>query len=222
MDEAKWALPFLTVLAPSQRYHQEREMSHKKLTDWAGQMISQVRRWLPDRAADTSICPPATVARRMTITDRRAALLHWVFTLGIWLKGFDGVLEIVGGGLLFVTSPSTLSRFVVALTQHELIEDPHDWLATGLRQTAAQLSVSTQLFSGLYLVVHGLLKLLMVVGLWREYRWAYPLAIGALSLFIAYQTYRLSYQPSLGLLLLTLFDIVIVGLTWREYRQHTT
>jgi DDE superfamily endonuclease len=45
-----WALPFLTVLAPSERYHQEREMAHKKLTDWARQMISQVRRWLPDRA----------------------------------------------------------------------------------------------------------------------------------------------------------------------------
>jgi hypothetical protein len=45
-----WALPFLTVLAPSERYHQEREMQHKKLTDWARQMIAQVRRWLPDRA----------------------------------------------------------------------------------------------------------------------------------------------------------------------------
>ncbi len=45
-----WALPFLTVLAPSERYHQEREMAHKKLTDWARQMITQVRRWLPERA----------------------------------------------------------------------------------------------------------------------------------------------------------------------------
>jgi hypothetical protein len=45
-----WALPFLTVLAPSERYHQEREIAHKKLTDWARQMITQVRRWLPDRA----------------------------------------------------------------------------------------------------------------------------------------------------------------------------
>ncbi len=44
-----WALPFLTVLAPSQRYHQQRGMPHKKLTDWARQMIVQVRRWLPDR-----------------------------------------------------------------------------------------------------------------------------------------------------------------------------
>jgi hypothetical protein len=45
-----WALPFLTVLAPSERYHQERKMRHKKLTDWARQMIAQVRRWLPERA----------------------------------------------------------------------------------------------------------------------------------------------------------------------------
>src|SRR6266516_7462830 len=45
-----WALPFLTVLAPSERYHQEREMAHKTLTDWARQMMTQVRRWLPDRA----------------------------------------------------------------------------------------------------------------------------------------------------------------------------
>jgi len=44
-----WALPFLTVLAPSEHYHQEREMPHKKLTDWARQMICQVRRWLPGR-----------------------------------------------------------------------------------------------------------------------------------------------------------------------------
>jgi hypothetical protein len=44
-----WALPFLTVLAPSERYHQERKMVHKTLTDHARQMIAQVRRWLPNR-----------------------------------------------------------------------------------------------------------------------------------------------------------------------------
>jgi hypothetical protein len=44
-----WALPFLTVLAPSERYHEDRGVQHKKVTDWARQMIRQVRRWLPDR-----------------------------------------------------------------------------------------------------------------------------------------------------------------------------
>src|SRR5215207_235959 len=44
-----WALPFLTVLAPSERYHQNRKMTHKTLSDHARQMITQVRRWLPNR-----------------------------------------------------------------------------------------------------------------------------------------------------------------------------
>jgi hypothetical protein len=44
-----WALPFLSVLAPSERYHAQRGLRHKTLSDWAGQMIGQVRRWLPER-----------------------------------------------------------------------------------------------------------------------------------------------------------------------------
>lgn len=45
-----WALPFLTVLAPSERYYAGRKRPHKKLTDWARQMVLQLRRWLPQRA----------------------------------------------------------------------------------------------------------------------------------------------------------------------------
>ena len=44
-----WALPVLTALAPSERYCQELGRTHKKLTDWARQMIVQLRRWLPNR-----------------------------------------------------------------------------------------------------------------------------------------------------------------------------
>lgn len=44
-----WALPFLTVLAPSERYNEQRGKRHKKLTDWARQMILQLKRWLPER-----------------------------------------------------------------------------------------------------------------------------------------------------------------------------
>jgi hypothetical protein len=44
-----WALPFLTVLCPSERYNQIRGNRHKKLTDYARQLILQVRRWLPAR-----------------------------------------------------------------------------------------------------------------------------------------------------------------------------
>ena len=45
----RWALPFLTILAPSERYNAAHSRRHKKLTDWARQAILQVRRWLPKR-----------------------------------------------------------------------------------------------------------------------------------------------------------------------------
>ncbi len=44
-----WALPFLTVLAPSERYYHARGAAHKSLVRWAQQMLKQVRRWLPER-----------------------------------------------------------------------------------------------------------------------------------------------------------------------------
>jgi len=46
-----WALPFLSVLAPSERYATERgkKKRHKKITDWARQMLLLVRRWWPER-----------------------------------------------------------------------------------------------------------------------------------------------------------------------------
>jgi DDE superfamily endonuclease len=44
-----WALPFLTCLAPSERYAQKRQKQHKPVLDWARQMIFQTQRWLPQR-----------------------------------------------------------------------------------------------------------------------------------------------------------------------------
>ena len=44
-----WALPFLTALAPSERYYAGKARRHKKLTDWAYQLLLQTRRWLPKR-----------------------------------------------------------------------------------------------------------------------------------------------------------------------------
>src|ERR1700685_4749232 len=45
----RWALPFLTVLAPSARWSEAQGRQHKALTDWARQAILQTQRWLPDR-----------------------------------------------------------------------------------------------------------------------------------------------------------------------------
>ena len=152
---------------------------------------------------------------------RREATLYRLFEIGIWGKGIDGVLEIVGGALLLVVSPTLLNQWVIVLTQHELVEDPHDLIATLARRSVVQLSANTQLFASFYLLLHGLVKVGLMVGLLRGKRWAYPAAIAFLGLFIAYQCYQLSNHYSSGLLVLTLFDAAIVALTWHEYRLRS-
>lgn len=47
--EAIWALPFLTVLSPSERYHAARGRQHQKLPERAKQIIRLLTRWVSDR-----------------------------------------------------------------------------------------------------------------------------------------------------------------------------
>src|ERR687893_1155316 len=72
-----WGLPFLTVLAPSERYSAARGQRHKKLTDWGRQALLQVARWLPDRrvvaVADSSFSAIALLrdlAPHLTVVTR--------------------------------------------------------------------------------------------------------------------------------------------------------
>jgi len=62
-----WALPFLTILAPSERHDRAAGRRHKKLTDWARQALLLLRRWLPRRAlvivADSGYAAIALLAR---------------------------------------------------------------------------------------------------------------------------------------------------------------
>jgi uncharacterized membrane protein len=80
-------------------------------------------------------------------------------------------------------------------------------------------SVGTRAFVALYLLAHGVVKVALVTALFRRRRWAYPALILSLALFILYQAYRVVRHLSLGLALLTIFDVVIVWLVWRAYRR---
>jgi uncharacterized membrane protein len=59
-----------------------------------------------------------------------------------------------------------------------------------------------------------------VAALLRDKIWAYPLMIAFLIVFIVYQVYRMTFAFSIGLLGLTVFDVVVVWLTYREYGKQ--
>jgi uncharacterized membrane protein len=145
--------------------------------------------------------------------------LDTTFKIGLVLKGLDGVLEVAGGILLLFLSPSAIEHVVRVLTAHELSEDPHDLIARYLLHTTAHLSHGTTLFGAIYLLSHGIAKIVLVALVLRDKLWAYPWLIGLLLAFIAYQLYRITLVHfSIGLTLLTIFDAFLVWLTWREYR----
>ena len=146
--------------------------------------------------------------------------LDRAFEVGIIAKGLNGAAELVGGLLLLFVTPDRLHGLVRALTQGELSEDPHDLIATYLLHTANGLTGSAVLFGAIYLLAHGLVKVVLVTALLLNKLWAYPWMIVVLLAFIGYQLYRIILSPGVGLIALTAFDAVILVLTWREYGQQ--
>jgi uncharacterized membrane protein len=144
--------------------------------------------------------------------------IRQIFDVSILLKGAHALVECAGGLLLLVVSTQAIARLVGRLTQEELIEDPHDLIATHLLGWAQNFSVGTKTFYAVYLLAHGAVKLFLVVGLLRGRLWAYPASLAALGLFIVYQLYRYSHTGSVGLIALTVFDAFVMLLIWHEYR----
>jgi uncharacterized membrane protein len=99
------------------------------------------------------------------------------------------------------------------------VEDPNDFLATHLQNFTSTISPQTQTFAALYLLSHGVIKAVLVVGLLRNKLWAYPASLAVLALFVAYQVIKFLSSHSIALALLTLFDLVVMWLIWHEYRR---
>lgn len=152
---------------------------------------------------------------RKPVMDERRIRLVYVWSLV--LKGVDALAETVGGLILYFVSTDMILSLVRTLTLHELTQDPNDVIANWLMHMAAGLSIGTKSFYALYLVSHGAIKLVMVAGLLADRRWAYPLALAGMGAFIVYQLYRFSFTHAPALIVLTVFDLIVIGLVWHEW-----
>lgn len=144
--------------------------------------------------------------------------LHLVFEISLIVKAIFALLEVAGGILAYFVTQQFLLRIVLALTSHEIAEDPNDFVATLLLRSVRDFSVSSQHFASLYLLSHGAIKLVLIAGLMRGILRIYPVAIAVFAGFIVYQLYRFTHTHSIWLLILTLLDMVVIWLTWHEYR----
>lgn len=88
-----WALPFLTCLAPSERFYATKSRAHKKLTDWGRQMVRQLRRWLPDR--------PLVI-----VADSSFAAIQWLVTLTQWPGKLCAIVRFRLDAALYTPAPN--------------------------------------------------------------------------------------------------------------------
>ncbi len=144
--------------------------------------------------------------------------IHRVFEISLILKALHSLMEIVGGILLAAVSTGTLLKVAEVLTSRELHEDPNDLVANYILHLARTFSIDAKAATVFFLLSHGTVKLVLVLSVMRGFSWAYPAFMLALVLLIAIQTYQLSHEASLILLAVTAFDLIVLALTWHEYR----
>jgi len=144
--------------------------------------------------------------------------VHLAFQIGLWAKVLFALTEIAGGIAALLVTQHFLVAAANLITHGELVEDPNDLIANYLLHAVHNLSVGSREFGGIYLLSHGAVKLWLVVGLLRERLWYYPTALVVFFLFIVYQLYRFTETHSVWLMLVTFVDLVVIVLTWHEYR----
>lgn len=147
-------------------------------------------------------------------------VLDLLFLIGVLFKGIDGLVELAGGALLLITTPSQLQGAAKAVTGEELSEDPHDLIANLILHGASHLHNGAVWFVAAYLLLHGVVKIAIVIALLIGSRRVYPWAMAALGAFLVFQLYELIIRPSISVAILTVLDAVIIWLTWREWRRN--
>ncbi len=143
---------------------------------------------------------------------------HTLFIVSILLKGIFAILETLAGVALLVSSPGLLTQFVHFMFHNRLVADPNDPLATYALHQLQEFDMTRHTFVAIYLMLHGLVKVGIVAGLYSERLWAFPIGLTALGIFIIYQMERFIFTHSLVLLGISILDAFIMVLAWREYQ----
>ena len=147
--------------------------------------------------------------------DKRA---HQLFLAGILLKGFFAVLEVICGVSLFFITMGTIQHLIDAMSLSALFENPNDFFAASLMDFMHHFTASSKIFLGFYFLVHGAVKLAVVLGLLSGRLWAFPVGLVAMTLFVVYQLHRYTNTHAAALIVISVFDLLIMALILREYQ----
>lgn len=158
--------------------------------------------------------------RRTHRDGTRWTVLDVFYEIGVILKGVDGLVELLVGILLLIAP--RMPHDALHAVKSELVEHStplRAFVAGYVQNLDNRLVQSGVTFLVLFLILHGVVKLVLVYCLLRRIHRAYPYALAVLIAFLGYQVYTLIVAPTIGMAVLTVIDAVIIVLVYKEYRE---
>jgi uncharacterized membrane protein len=141
------------------------------------------------------------------------------FYAGLVVKTINALIEIIGGCLMILINHARLNQFIWLVALNELHEDPKDLFMNIITSAGQNLSINAQHSIAIYLLLNGITKFSVIVLLWRQKIWAYPLEVVLVGLFVIYETYSYLHSHSWFMLLLVIFDLAVIVLVLLEYKR---
>ncbi|GHE04198.1 membrane protein [Defluviimonas sp. 20V17] len=160
----------------------------------------------------------ATRAPRLPV-GRLARWLHGSYLFGITMQAVIGATQLIAAIVLQVALHTDEITELAHWTSAMLASQRADPLAAALLRSVHDFTVHPHTFWSVYLFGHGLLNLGVAVALFARKRWAHPVSIVVLSLFIVYQMSDFFLTGAPVLILLSVFDLVVILLVWHEWLE---
>src|ERR1041385_9100741 len=104
--------------------------------------------------------------------EKDKSFVHRAFWVSLIIKGIDGALQLIGGIIALSVEPGTLGRAYRYLTRYLLgSKSGHNAEAAFIKDAAVQFNMSIEILVSIYLLSHGVIKVLLVYGLLKERLW---------------------------------------------------
>ena len=148
--------------------------------------------------------------------DKNEELIHRLFNGALWLKIFNSFWQIILGFIILFDR--RLKDAIFFGLKQELGERPGNFFAAYLERELSLVNHVTEIYIGSYLLIQGLLKILLIMGLFKKKLWVYPVTEYIFFFFIFYQLYRFNLHHSHNpfLILLSTLDIITILLIDHE------
>lgn len=156
------------------------------------------------------------------MTGRSAKFAHRFFILTILAKGSLGLVQLATSAAISMGLTDRLPRLAQSIIAAELAEDPNDFLAARIMQFVRTLPETDMTFYAYYFGAHGLLHVVVAAALLSGTIWAYPATIAVLSIFVLYQSLEWLAVGGTMLLVLSTIDLLVIFLTWLEWKDRRT